>query len=213
MLSFFVLILIGSLLLYLPGASKGRQLSYIDALFMSASAICVTGLSVIDIGKELTTFGQMIILALIQIGGIGIMTIAAFFNLLLGSEFSIEEKMEFRGVIGNIPLSDIGRLIKFIFLFTIFSEAIGFIFLFLGFSRYFGINLHSVYLSLFHSVSAFNNAGFSTFSDGLFDAGIRHQSFLQIIIALLIILSISILVMVTPGIKKTGWLSGYRLFV
>jgi trk system potassium uptake protein TrkH len=184
MLSFFVLILIGSLLLYLPGASKGRQLSYIDALFMSASAICVTGLSVIDIGKELTTFGQMIILALIQIGGIGIMTIAAFFNLLLGSEFSIEEKMEFRGVIGNIPLSDIGRLIKFIFLFTIFSEAIGFIFLFLGFSRYFGINLHSVYLSLFHSVSAFCNAGFSLFSTSL--ERFSGDIFLNIIFILLI---------------------------
>lgn len=168
--SFLVLITCGAGLLCLPKASSGERAGFVDALFTATSATCVTGLVVKDTGKDFSLMGQLIILSLIQLGGLGIVVFGAVFALLLGQALSLRESVAMQDLLSTGTLSRIGHMIAFIFVGTIFIEAVGAISLFGMWNDVPGWtgDLHQQwYYSIFHSISAFCNAGFSLFSDSL----------------------------------------------
>lgn len=162
--SFSLLILFGSLLLIVFPTMKGEHISFIDALFMATSATCVTGLSVIDIGSEFTLWGQLTLLVLIQLGGIGIMTFSTVLILALGRSLSFRSRFIVQDVFTHSPQADFHILIRRVLLFTFSIEAAGAFLLFLRFQEQFP-TLTAVYYGLFHSISAFCNAGFGLFAD------------------------------------------------
>jgi trk system potassium uptake protein TrkH len=184
--AFLFTIFLGSLLLSLPLSTYGIKITYIDALFTSFSAICVTGLSVVDIGTTFTRFGQIIILILIQIGGLGIMTFSILFGSIMHRKFSHMATSEFQESYNTYNLSETFVAIKFIFKLTFFIEILGAIFLFINWHHRFDHYNDALFYSIFHSISAFCNAGFSLFSTNLVD----FQSHLGVIstISTLIIL-------------------------
>lgn len=168
--AFAVVILTGAVLLKLCGVSPkaGRvSLSFIDALFMATSATCVTGLSVIDIGTDLTLWGQLVILTLIQVGGIGVMTLSTSLLIFLGRGISFRSRFVLQDTFTHSPRSDFSSLLKRIVFFTVFFELIGAVLLFLGFRKVCLSWIMRAYLALFHSISAFCNAGFSLFPDSM----------------------------------------------
>lgn len=162
--SFLLVILTGTGLLLLPRSTE--NISFLDALFTSTSATCVTGLVVVDTGKDFSQFGQIIIMCLIQIGGLGLMTTTAFFSLILGRGISVKESVLMSDVLSSKTLSRISHLIVSILILTVVFESIGVLSFYLSWSGSPGFQHGSVfYYSLFHSISAFCNAGFSLFSD------------------------------------------------
>ena len=185
--SFFIIILMGSLLLMLPNATRG-EISYVDALFTATSAVCVTGLAVVDTGGVFTLIGQTIILFLIQTGGLGIMTFASYFSYFFRSGSSYENQM-YMGEMTNVDkLDEVFSVLKKIITVTFTIEAIGAVMLFFSItdSAVHGFG-HRIYFSVFHAVSAFCNAGFSPLKNSLFEATFRFNYLFQLIIALLII--------------------------
>ena len=185
--SFFIIILMGSLLLMLPNATRG-EISYVDALFTATSAVCVTGLAVVDTGGVFTLIGQTIILFLIQTGGLGIMIFASYFSYFFRSGSSYENQM-YMGEMTNVDkLDEVFSVLKKIITVTFAIEAIGAVMLFFSItdSAVHGFG-HRIYFSVFHAVSAFCNAGFSPLKNSLFEATFRFNYLFQLIIALLII--------------------------
>lgn len=166
-LGFMGAILIGTLFLMMPFSSSGEEnISFLTALFTITSAVCVTGLSVIDVGKELSTAGQIILLIFIQLGGLGIMTFSSFILLLIGKKITYEERellKEERNLENN---GGILWFLKKIILTVVIIEGTGALFLALRFAQDMEIK-KAVYYGIFHSVSAFCNAGFSLFSSNL----------------------------------------------
>ncbi len=165
--SFLVLIISGAGLLMLPLASTGENLSFVDALFTATSATCVTGLIVKDTGQDFSLMGKIVILTLIQLGGLGIVVFGAVFALLLGQALSLRERVAMQDLLSTRTLSRIGNMIAFIFIGTVFIEAIGAVSLLGMWNDVPGqvTNIHQQWFySVFHSVSAFCNAGFSLFS-------------------------------------------------
>jgi trk system potassium uptake protein TrkH len=186
-ITFALIILIGTLLLLLPRAIRSPQkISLIDALFTATSATCVTGLTVHDIGSYFSRFGQLIILFLIQIGGLGIMTFTTFFGLILGREISLREQAFLGEALNISSWYKVGQLVFKILILVIIIEGLGSLLLYLIFIPYFGPILHNFYLSVFHAISAFNNAGFSLFNNSLMD--FRFHLGINLIITTLIIL-------------------------
>jgi trk system potassium uptake protein TrkH len=164
-LSFVVTILVGTLLLTFPTATvDGRGTNFVDALFTSTSATCVTGLIVQDTPGYFSTFGQMVILVLIQLGGIGIMSYSAFLALLFG-RFTLGQ----RGMLQEMMEEDrnVLSMIFYVFKMTFTIEIVGAIVLFFRWIFVFKNPIQTLYLSVFHSISAFCNAGFSLFSNSL----------------------------------------------
>lgn len=157
---FILIIFIGASLLSLPVSTvDGEGLSFIKALFTATSATCVTGLVVVDTGTTFTIFGQLVILTLIQVGGLGFMTFATLFAFLLGKRISLKERILLQESLNNISIEGIVRLAKRILVFTAFFESIGALILSIRFS--FDMPLgKAIYYGIFHSVSNFNNAGF-----------------------------------------------------
>ncbi len=173
MLSFALLIVIGTILLTFPAASpSGRPLALIDALFTATSATCVTGLVVRDTGTHFTLFGQLVILILMQLGGLGIMTFSTSIAIILGHRLAPGERRVFSEMVEPTRAIDIARAVRYILLFTILAESAGFLVLFFRWLGVFPSTGQAFYYALFHSVSAFCNAGFSLFSDSF----IRYQS-------------------------------------
>lgn len=165
MISFLAVIGIGTLLLMLPAASaQNRVTPFTNALFTSTSATCVTGLIVYDTGTYWSTFGQMIILVLIQIGGLGIMTISTAFALMLGQRLTLKLQNIMHNVVGGSGSVNLFQLLKNIILVTVLIEALGAAMLFVPFLEHHE-PLRALYLAAFHSVSAFCNAGFSLMPD------------------------------------------------
>lgn len=157
--SFISVIVIGSFLLSLPFASKsGVSIGIIDALFTATSATCVTGLVVVDTYNHWTVFGQLVILFLIQIGGLGFITIATFFSVILGKKMGIKEMTLAQEAVNYFTFTGAIALIKRIIIMTLLFEFLGAILLSFSFVPSFGIK--GLYLSIFHSISAFCNAGF-----------------------------------------------------
>ncbi len=186
-LSFVLLILFGSFLLTLPVSSaEGRGLDFIDALFTATSAACVTGLVVVDTGRYFSLFGQSVILVLIQLGGLGIMTFSTFFILLLGKRMTIKDNLVIRDVLNQEGVAGIGGLIKYILGLTFLFEGLGALLLFGNFYFFENFNLaHASYSAVFHSISAFCNAGFSIYETSLM--GFKSSVFINLVIAGLII--------------------------
>ncbi len=166
--SFLFAVVVGAALLKLPFATVSGSISLIDALFTATSAVCVTGLVVVDTGGYFTTFGQCVILALIQVGGLGIMTISVSFFRWIGRTISFRQRMIMQDQFAHTPREDIFSLMRHILFFTVCAELIGAALLTLHWSRELPFS-EAAYTAVFHSVSAFCNAGFSLYTNSMVD--------------------------------------------
>jgi trk system potassium uptake protein TrkH len=184
LLSFIMLILTGTALLKIPFATRGG-ISVIDALFTSTSAVCVTGLIVLDTAKDFTLAGQCIILLLIQFGGLGIMTFSIAILSLIGADLSIKWRFTFDSFYDVMKEFPIKSLLKKIIVYTLIIEASIALALFSQFVDHFTLP-QAIWHSIFQAVSAFCNAGFSTFSNSLMDY--RSNYIVQLSIGIGIIL-------------------------
>ncbi len=164
--SFAALIGLGAMLLWLPAAASAGRLSFIDALFTSASAVCVTGLATIDIGKDLSLTGQVVTLVLFQIGGLGILTFSTVLFGLMGRGISFKGRELCQTIFLHTPRRDFFIVMKWILILTFVQEAVGVVLLFSRFAAE-APPAAALYRAVYHAVSAFNNCGYSLFSDSL----------------------------------------------
>ena len=200
--SFALIIFTGSCLLNLPFASNdGKSIGFLDAFFTATSATCVTGLVVADTLTQWTLFGQIVILMLIQIGGLGIVTLATFFSVLLGRKISMKGKILAQESISDYSFADVIKMIKSVIKITAFVELIGVILLSTSFIPRFGPR--GIYLAIFHAISAFCNAGFDLTGD--------YSSLTQFSDDPIVIYTIAFLI-ITGGLGFIVWkdLAGYR---
>lgn len=159
-IGFAILILIGALLLSLPISSQsGKATSFIDCIFTSTSAVCVTGLVTVDTGTHWTYFGKTVIMSLIEIGGLGFMSVATLAFLILGKRITLKERLIIMEATNSNSLQGLVKMVKYILIFTFSTEVLGATLLSTQFIPEFGIS-KGIYYSIFHSVSAFCNAGF-----------------------------------------------------
>jgi len=159
-LGFAIVILTGAILLTLPiSSAQGIKTSFIDSLFTSTSAVCVTGLITLDTATYWSAFGQVVIILLIQIGGLGFMAFTTLFALLLGKKITLKERLVMQEAMNSFSLQGLVGMMKYILIFTFSVEFIGAMLLSTQFVPQFGIKKGIAY-SLFHSISAFCNAGF-----------------------------------------------------
>lgn len=166
--SFAGVIVFGTVLLMLPSATApGQETTLLNAFFTATSATCVTGLIVYDTPTHFTFFGQLVILAMIQTGGLGIMTFSVSLAMLIRRSFSMKNQSIMQNVLDQETLLDSRRLIVFIAAMTLLLEIIGAVTLYLSWRPILGAGASTVWHAVFHSVSAFCNAGFSTFTDSL----------------------------------------------
>jgi trk system potassium uptake protein len=183
--SFLILALAGAFLLMFPSATP-NGISFVNALFTSTSAVCVTGLAVLDTSKDFTLIGQSIILVLIQLGGIGILTFTSFFAFFFRGSSSFKEGLNTKDFLAQDGLKDVFRVALNVVVFTLAIEIVGAIFIYFSITNNLSIN-NKIFFSVFHSISAFCNAGFSIFSAGLFDNSVRFNYIFQWIIMILIV--------------------------
>jgi trk system potassium uptake protein TrkH len=168
MLSFCFVILTGTILLMMPFSTADHtRLPMIDSLFMATSATCVTGLGVVDAATRLSVWGKLILMALIQIGGLGIMILASFTAFLVGKRMSFQEKRAMSYMLEEDDTRNLTRGVRNIIVFTFLFELAGAFLLFPAFQPTEGGVTMSVFYSVFHAVSAFCNAGFALFTDSL----------------------------------------------
>lgn len=189
--AFLVIIVLGTLLLMVPRSTLPNiRLSVVDALFVSTSAVCVTGLSPVDISSTFTLSGQTIILLLIQIGALGIMTITSAFTLFFMGETSLHNQFALRDFVGSDTFSSLISTLLYILGFTFAIEMVGFLLIWLSVHNTLGMSIgEEIFFSLFHSVSAFCNAGFSTLGNNLGNSLIlSHHNNFYIIVSILVIL-------------------------
>lgn len=164
-LGFAIVILFGTLLLTLPQATQdGLGLPLLNATFTATSAVCVTGLVVVDTATTFTLFGQWVLLFLIQVGGLGFMTFATMFAVILGKRISLRERLLLKEALNQVSVEEIVRLTKYVIQIAFSIQAIGALILTLRWSSDFGWS-KAVYYGIFHSISAFNNAGFDLFGN------------------------------------------------
>ena len=186
LLSFMVVTILGGILLSLPISMRdGKSVKLIDGFFIATSAICVTGLSSIDIGSVYNIFGQMVILVLIQLGGLGVITFTSVIIIMISKKIGYYTKKIVQEDINIDTTFKIEEYVKKVIFSVIIIEFIGTVILFFEFIKKFGF-LKAVYYSFFHSVSAFCNAGFSLFSDNLY--GFKNSFIINMTIPLLIFL-------------------------
>jgi trk system potassium uptake protein len=185
LLSFAGWVLLGALVLLLPVSSNpGKSLSFIDALFMSTSATCVTGLVTVSLVDDLSVFGQMVILILLQVGGLGIMTISSSMAVMMGKNLQMREQVIMQDVLDTSGSQELMGLVVDIIRFTFTIEFIGAIFLTIGFYQE-GFEIgQSMYYGFFHAISAFCNAGFSLWNNSLED--FKFNPLIQLPIILLL---------------------------
>lgn len=190
-ISFILLIFIGTGLLMLPEMTTGPgSMPFIDALFTSVSASCVTGLAVENTGTFFTFKGQIVILILIQLGGIGILTFATFFALFLKKGVGISHQAMIRDFMAEESLFNAKGMLRQIIIYTVLIECIGAFLLFILWDArapFIDDTGELLFQSMFHSISAFCNAGFSLFGNGLYEDWIRNSHLLHLVIAMLII--------------------------
>ncbi len=187
-LSFGLVTLFGTLLLMLPKATVG-EIKFIDALFTSTSAVSVTGLAVVDTGKFFTPFGQTILAILIQIGGIGIMTFTSYFSYFFKGGSSYENQLIMRDMTNSDKIAEVFGTLKKIIILTFFIELIGAILIFFSLeSEVIPALKDRIFFSIFHSISGFCNAGFSTLSNGFYEEAFKFNYPLHLYLAFLLIL-------------------------
>jgi trk system potassium uptake protein TrkH len=200
--SYITVILIGSIILRMPiSSSNGKPIPYIDALFTATSATCVTGLTVKDTGNDFSLFGQIVIVLLIQIGGIGYLTLANLLNIFLVKRTSIFDKLVIKESFQVFSIENIDQFIIRIIKFTLLFELMGCALLALKFIPKMGYS-KGLFYSLFHSISAFCNAGFSLFP----------KSFEDYKGSLLVVGTLSILI-ICGGIGFIVWNDVYETII
>lgn len=166
-LGFLAVIATGTLLLMLPiSQTSGTWGDLVTALFTSTSAVCVTGLSVIDVGTYYSFWGQLFLVGLIQVGGLGYMTATTILLIILGRKFSLKDKMALQQSLDKAGMAGVVELVKSIIAMTVLIEVTGILLLLLVFVPKYGWS-EGLWTSIFHSISAFNNAGFSLYPDSL----------------------------------------------
>ncbi|MFW5998321.1 MAG: TrkH family potassium uptake protein [Bacillota bacterium] len=164
---YFVVILSGAFLLMLPVATVDHSgLNFVDALFTSTSATCVTGLIVVNTSTAFTLFGQIVIMILIQIGGLGIMTMSTLIAFVLGKKIGLKERMIIQEDLSQFKISGVVKLVQYVLGFTFIIEGIGALLMFFRLIKEYHF-WKAIYFSVFHAVSAFNNAGFDLFGNSL----------------------------------------------
>lgn len=173
--SFVVFILIGSFLLMLPKCTYGDGLSYIQSLFISTSAVCITGLTPVDVSVHFTPLGLLVLACLIQIGGLGVLTFTSFFALFFAGNSSIYSQLMVRDIIYSKTMSSLLPTLLYIFVFTVMIEAAGAVMIFWCIHGQLGMDFQTeVYTAMFNSLSAFCNAGFSNISGGMGNVTLMH---------------------------------------
>lgn len=189
--SFILLILFGVSLLMMPEMTTIEgSMSFIDALFTSTSAVCVTGLTVVDTATYFTFKGQLLILILIQLGGIGIISFAAFFATFLKEGIGLKQQTIIQDLLSEKSLLNTKSLLRQIIYYTFLIETIGAVVIYSLWSPKIEFNSlgEKIFVSIFHSIAAFCNAGFSTFTDNLMDENVKNSYVIHLSIAVLIIL-------------------------
>ncbi|MFO7616762.1 MAG: potassium transporter TrkG [Bacteroidales bacterium] len=186
-ISFLSLILFGTLLLNLPEMTTAG-ISFIDSLFTSTSAVCVTGLVVVDTATAFTHKGHWVIMILIQLGGINILAFAAFFAIFYKDSASIKYQSLIKDLLDTSEMSKSRSILGNIVLFTLVIEVVGIVAMYFAWGRHmhFGEDQSRLFYSAFHAISGFNNAGFCLFSNNLFEESIRHNWNVQTVIAVLV---------------------------
>jgi len=213
MISFGLIIFIGALLLMMPLATTS-PITFVDAFFTSTSAVCVTGLTVVDTATRFTPLGQLIVLALIQIGGIGVMTITSFFGIFFKETSSFREQLLLRDYLSEESINGVLKTLMKVVLITFIIELIGAIFIYFSLqSNGLGSSGANFRFAVFHSISAFCNAGFSNLTDNLYDIRVRENYSLHYSVANLIVLGglgFPVLLNVYNYLKaQVTWLSEY----
>ncbi|WP_396150974.1 TrkH family potassium uptake protein [Flavobacterium sp.] len=183
--SFFAIIILGSFLLMLPNATTSG-ISFTDALFTSTSAVCVTGLIVVDTATVFTTVGQTIIISLIQIGGLGILTFTSFFAFFFRGSSSFKEGLNVRDFIAQDTLKDVLKTALNVVVFTLGVELIGALFIYSSILDNPEIK-DKIFFSVFHAISAFCNAGFSTLTAGLSESYIQFNYYMQWVVIVMVV--------------------------
>ena len=187
LLSFAGWITLGALVLMLPVSSNhGKNIAFIDALFMSTSATCVTGLASISLIDDLSVFGQMVLLVLLQVGGLGIMTLSSSLAVLMGKNLQMREQVIMHDVLDTSSSEELLNLVVNVIQYTFAIEFVGAILLTIGFYQE-GFEIgQSLYYGFFHAISAFCNAGFALWNNNLED--FKFTPLIHFTIAFLIIL-------------------------
>ncbi|CAN7205683.1 TrkH family potassium uptake protein [Rossellomorea sp. LjRoot5] len=163
--TFLFFIILGMGMLKLPFATT-EQISWLDALFTTTSAMTVTGLAVVDTGGAFTLFGEVVVMSLIQIGGLGIMSFAVLIFMMLGKKIGFKERLLLQQALNQTSVGGVIKLVKYLFIFSFIVEGFALLLLATEWVPEFGWK-RGLYVSIFHSISAFNNAGFSLFPDSL----------------------------------------------
>ena len=185
-LGFACLILLGGVLLALPIAARGERLPFLDALFTAASASCVTGLVLYDTWTRFTLFGQAVILTLIQVGGLGFMTISILVSILLGRRIGLHRRSVLMDSVGALQMGGVVRLTRRALLVTAVCEGTGAVLLALWFCPRYG-PARGLWMAVFHAVSAYCNAGFDLLGTGASLTTAAGEPFLNVVLMALII--------------------------
>jgi len=183
-LSFTALIGSGTILLRLPVAAARDPLTLLDALFTATSAVCVTGLIVVDTPHDLTVFGQLVVLVLIQLGGLGYMAITTVVGVALGRQLSLHERLTLQEALNVQTMEGLARFVLTVLKLTLAFELTGALILTARWAGEYGI-AQAAYYGVFHAISAFNNAGFALFSDSLMR--FRGDSVVNLVVTTLVI--------------------------
>ena len=188
---FIIMIFIGASILSLPISSRSREFTpFIDALFTATSASCVTGLIVYDTATHWSVFGKIIIIAMIQCGGLGVVTMLTVFTQVTGKKIGLRDRATLQSALSAPQIGGIIRLTSFIFKATIIIEMIGALLMFPSFMKDFGVT-KGIYYSIFHSISAFCNAGFDLMGDvSKFSSLTKYQSDVMINISIMLLILI-----------------------
>lgn len=188
-ISFIALILLGTVLLMLPRTTLIAPLSFVDALFMATSAVCITGLTVTDISTNFSLFGQSVIMLLVQVGGLGIMTFTGFFGYFFSGGFSYKNQLMFGEILGENKLNSVITTLLTIIFITLFFELIGGFFIFLSLdAAAFSTVGDRVFFAAFHAISSFCNSGFSILQNGIHNDAYRFNYGFQLCLAAIFIL-------------------------
>ncbi|HLR00771.1 MAG TPA: potassium transporter TrkG [Sphingobacterium sp.] len=188
-ISFLVIILIGTFLLMVPRATYTAPLGFIDAFFMATSAVCITGLGVVDVATDFSLFGKTVVMILMQAGGLGIMTFTGFFGYFFSGGFSFKNQLMYGEILSENKLTSvISTLLKIIFI-TLLFEFVGGVFIYFSLDdQLFSGREEKLFFTTFHTVSAFCNAGFSTIHGGLGNESFRFNYPFQIVLTCMFIL-------------------------
>ncbi len=187
-IGFLCIIVLGTVLFMLPvSTADSKGLPFIDALFTSTSSVCVTGLSVIEAGRCLTLFGQIVMIVLIQCGGLGFMSITSFMFMLMRKRFSLHDRMNMAESMAQDRLQGVVKMSIYVLVLTFAIEIAGALLLSIQFIPEYGVG-HGLWYSIFHSISAFCNAGFDILGEGVSFAPYMNNPLVSVTLMLLIVL-------------------------